>query len=820
MQASSSDVPSLKSPINPAKRQRRSRSSKAGSAKTTFRVSLVLPAWNEQATIRKAMREADRALSALGAEYEILVVDDGSSDDTADLVRAEALKNPRVRLVQHATNRGYGAALRTGFQEAALDLVAFTDADCQFDLRDLEYVLPLARRYDVVCGYRIDRQDPAYRRFLSQGYNALVAVLVGSPVRDVDCALKVFRRERLESILPECDNFFVNTEVLSRARLEGLRIVEVGVRHRPRAAGASKVSWRDVPRTLSALLPFWWSRLLFAGASSKGATWDARCWVALVALALLAGGLLLPGLSYPLVEPDESRYAEIAREMQTTGDWIMPTLNRQNYIDKPPLLYWLVAGSFGFFGTSEWAARLVPAVSALATVLATFVFGSRLVGRRAAFLSACALALMPGFAICGRFLVLDSLLAWWVTAALFAGYRAIQGSRVFAGWWVISAACCGLGVLTKGPVAVVLVVPVLAAHLWLTRHPTRPTLAHWLTYGAMNCGLAAPWYLAITARDPAFAWHFLIDHHLARFFGSEYHAQPFWYYIPIIAAACLPWSVLLVPIFRFLLDRSPETRTRRSPALGFFVLWAGWCLLFFSLSQGKLPTYVLPALPPVAVLIGYYLQHVLSERAPAPSSQWAYYTAPRLGALLLCSVWLVASVVGYYLQLLGPVETLAHAALAAGGVTAAWLWGYRMAGMPAFVVWGALVAGGILGLAHGLVPAWAGRRSPLAQSKAIPRTIADGVTPVVCYGGEWWSVPFYLQSRDKVASFSEDAPEQLRQYFRQHSRCLVVLLHQKDLTTFQHELRPDSHVLTVSDVGEARTVLVQTGDATDSSHVR
>jgi dolichol-phosphate mannosyltransferase len=776
---------------------------------------LILPAWNEQASIRKAMREADRALSALGTAYEILVIDDGSSDDTADIVRAEALKNPRVRLVQHAKNRGYGAALRTGFQEAALDLVVFTDADCQFDLRDLEYVLPLARHYDVVCGYRIDRQDPALRRFLSGGYNALIGVLVGSPVRDVDCALKVFRRERLESILPECDNFFVNTEVLSRARLAGLKIVEVGVRHRPRAAGASKVSWRDVPRTLAALLPFWWSRLLFAGKSSPSAPWDARCWVALVALALLAGGLLLPGLSYPLVEPDEARYAEIAREMQSTGDWIMPTLNRQNYLDKPPLLYWLVAGSFGVFGGSEWAARLVPALSALATIVATFVFGSRLVGRRAGFLSACALALMPGFAICGRFLVLDSLLAWWITIALFTGYRAIHGARVSSGWWAISAACCGLGVLTKGPVAVVLVVPVLAAHLWLARHGTRPTLAHWLTYGVITCVLAAPWYLAVTARDPGFAWHFLIDHHLARFFGSEYHAQPFWYYIPIIATACLPWSLLMIPVARFLLDRSGEMRTRRPPALGFFVLWAGWCLLFFTLSQGKLPTYILPALPPAAVLIGYYLQHVVSQRMPAPGSLWVYYTAPRLGVLILCSVWLVASLVGWYLQLLSPVGGLAQAALATAVLTAACLWGNRMAGMPAFVIWGGLAAAGILGWAQGLVPAWAGRRSPLVQSKAaIARTIADGATRVVCYGGEWWSVPFYLQSGDRVPSFSEDAPRRLRQYLRQHSRCLVVLMHQKDLANFQHELRPDSNVLTVSDVGEARAVLVQTGDAT------
>src|SRR5262249_16571638 len=151
------------------------------------------------------------------------------------------------------------------FQAATFDLVSFTDADCQFDLTELAYMLPLARRFDITCGYRIDRQDPALRRFLSWGYNTLVTCLMGSQVHDIDCALKIFRKEKLAGILPECNNFFVNTEMLARARMGGLSVVEVGVHHRERAAGQSKVSLRDIPRTMSALLPFWWSRVLFPG---------------------------------------------------------------------------------------------------------------------------------------------------------------------------------------------------------------------------------------------------------------------------------------------------------------------------------------------------------------------------------------------------------------------------------------------------------------------------------------------------------------------------------------------------------------------------
>jgi glycosyltransferase involved in cell wall biosynthesis len=228
---------------------------------TGYCLSLILPAWNEQATICQAIDEAVTTLSALTDDFEIIVVDDGSTDSTAELVRAAGVEHRAVRLIQHGDNQGYGAALRTGFTAARHPLVAFTDADCQFELHDLGPMLALAQRYDIVCGYRLQRKDSARRCFLSWGYNALVRALIGTGVRDVDCALKVFHRHQLGTLLPHCDDFFVNTEILARARQADLSVVEIGVRHRPRAGGESKVALGDVPRTLAKLLPFWWSRL-------------------------------------------------------------------------------------------------------------------------------------------------------------------------------------------------------------------------------------------------------------------------------------------------------------------------------------------------------------------------------------------------------------------------------------------------------------------------------------------------------------------------------------------------------------------------------
>lgn len=221
-------------------------------------LSLVIPAFNEAAVIARAVAEAESALARHFHEFEIIVVDDGSADDTAAEVFALLPSATHTRILWHDTNRGYGAALRTGFEAARFDLVAFTDADCQFDLADLARLVPLTAEVPIVAGYRADRKDSGRRRFLSWGYNVLARALCGTRVRDVDCALKVFRHEVLEGILPESRGFFVNTEMMTRARQIGLKVAEVDVTHRPRAGGASKVSLREIPRTGGALLSFWW----------------------------------------------------------------------------------------------------------------------------------------------------------------------------------------------------------------------------------------------------------------------------------------------------------------------------------------------------------------------------------------------------------------------------------------------------------------------------------------------------------------------------------------------------------------------------------
>lgn len=202
-----------------------------------LRVSFVLPAYNEAENIRRVIGRTVAVASRFCSAYEVVVVDDGSSDDTAQLVEELARDNACIRLVQHVVNRGYGDALRTGFESAQLDYVFFTDSDNQFDLDELPLLLAWADRADVVAGYRRHRRDPWSRRLNAWGWNRLVRFLFYVPVRDVDCAFKLFRTEALHQITIESRGALINTEILVKLARSGAHVVEVGVTHLPRTAG-------------------------------------------------------------------------------------------------------------------------------------------------------------------------------------------------------------------------------------------------------------------------------------------------------------------------------------------------------------------------------------------------------------------------------------------------------------------------------------------------------------------------------------------------------------------------------------------------------
>jgi glycosyltransferase involved in cell wall biosynthesis len=203
-------------------------------------ISLVFPMFDEEANVGPLLASALSLAPQLAADFEIIVVDDGSRDGSAAIVEAQGRLDSRVRLLRHPTNIGYGAALRSGLRASRGDLVFFTDADLQFDLREIENLLAHANDFDIVAGYRAPRRDPWRRRVLAFGWGVLVRTLFGLRVRDIDCAFKVFQRPVLDALPIASIGAFVNTELLLRARGHGFRIHEVPVTHHPRIAGRAK----------------------------------------------------------------------------------------------------------------------------------------------------------------------------------------------------------------------------------------------------------------------------------------------------------------------------------------------------------------------------------------------------------------------------------------------------------------------------------------------------------------------------------------------------------------------------------------------------
>jgi glycosyltransferase involved in cell wall biosynthesis len=200
-------------------------------------LSLVFPVFDEERNLEALLDQALDLAPRLAPDFEIVVVDDGSRDGSARIAEARRLGEPRVRLIRHPSNRGYGAALRSGLREARGELVFFSDADLQFDLEELATLLAHAHDFDIVAGHREPRRDPWGRRAMAALWGALVRRLFDVKVRDIDCAFKVFRRHVLEASPIASVGAFVNTEILGRAAQAGFRIHQVPVSHRRRRFG-------------------------------------------------------------------------------------------------------------------------------------------------------------------------------------------------------------------------------------------------------------------------------------------------------------------------------------------------------------------------------------------------------------------------------------------------------------------------------------------------------------------------------------------------------------------------------------------------------
>ena len=289
-----------------------------------------------------------------------------------------------------------------------------------------------------------------------------------------------------------------------------------------------------------------------------------------------------------LIGPDEPRYAAIAHAMAATGDWITPRLWGEAWFEKPALLYWMTATGFKSGLGAELAPRLPVALASVAFLIYFFILLRREFGDRVAWYSAAILATSAGWLAYSHVAITDLPMSAAFAAAMLA--VAFSEPRASASRLLAAGALLGLAVLAKGLVPLALFIPVL----WFLRHRIRD-LALVILAAIV---IAAPWYVLVTLRNGApFLEDFFWKHHFGRFVSSALeHGQPFWFYVPILLAGLFPWTPLLALLFsaRLFQDRRAQ----------FLLAWFAWGFLFFSISRNKLPGYLLPLLPALAVLIG------------------------------------------------------------------------------------------------------------------------------------------------------------------------------------------------------------------------
>ncbi|MDB6063599.1 MAG: dolichyl-phosphate-mannose-mannosyltransferase family protein [Verrucomicrobiaceae bacterium] len=342
-----------------------------------------------------------------------------------------------------------------------------------------------------------------------------------------------------------------------------------------------------------------------------------RADVAFLLCLLVPAFLLLLGLR-PLSVPDEGRYPEIAREMMLSGDYITPKINGIVFLDKPALYYWLQTVSFHIFGVHSWSVRLMPALFGVLGVVVVFVTSAKLFSRRAGWWSAIILATSPLYFLSSQYADMNIEIAVLVTTALcffLLGNSAGIGSKERRNLFLAAWLAMGLGIMTKGLIGIVFPAMIIGAWVCVGWRWRQLRHFHFLK-GILIIGIIClPWFLAVQNRNPQFFHFFFIYQQFDRFTGSGFNnVFPVWFYVPVIAVGFLPWSVWLPSALREQWQRARnKISDENADAYQLLLLWPLLILIFFSIPTSKVVGYILPTLPPLAMLMGDFLARRFEE---------------------------------------------------------------------------------------------------------------------------------------------------------------------------------------------------------------
>jgi 4-amino-4-deoxy-L-arabinose transferase-like glycosyltransferase len=497
----------------------------------------------------------------------------------------------------------------------------------------------------------------------------------------------------------------------------------------------------------------------------------------IILIAIACASLFFRLGALPLSGSDEPRYARIAQEMLEQGRWVTPLLEGKPWLEKPPLFYWITIPFYAVFNVSETTARLGPALCALITVLAVFWLGGATWSRRAGFLAGAILLTSLGFVGFGRgastdmpftccFTLSLALLAHAgkLPSAMWSGSPEPLGAQAPVWQTLLAYIFLGLAVLAKGPVAIILVAGIMLA-VWLVDE--RGGLFHrWLVIpGAIvAAAVAVPWFwLAYKQNGFAFIATFLINHNLARYITDiHHHSQPLFFFLPALIALLFPWSSWL-PL---LISKSPHQAVRRwrewDYPMVFLACWFFFPILFFSLSDSKLVGYILPSLPPLALILGVYVSR--------PVDRSRLKAAAILDVLLSAAMAIAAPVI--FQKEYGGAWKVGMLLSAAVVIPAVFSIVFKLRGKPLHAFYATLVQGLLLVLAviqfaFPVLGAYYSTRDIAHRALEVRQSRE----PIVTYRFFHHALLYYTnyQVEGKL-----DDRDSLIQFVRQHRNCLVV----------------------------------------------
>jgi 4-amino-4-deoxy-L-arabinose transferase-like glycosyltransferase len=451
--------------------------------------------------------------------------------------------------------------------------------------------------------------------------------------------------------------------------------------------------------------------------------------------------------TYGLWEPDEARYAEIAREMLVSHDFIVPHLNYVPYVEKPPLLYWLTAASMRLFGVSEFSARFVNAIAAFVGVMTTYLFALHAFDRSRGVVSATILATSPLYALMAQVLTTDMLLTAASTIAIFSFFLQWRdGGR----WWLICALAASVAVMTKGPIGAVLPLVSAAVFLWYEGQCGGAIRRFHVIASLTIVGvLSLPWFVALTLQQPDFFRFYFVGEHLRRFFEPGYsHGEPIYFYVPVIVGGFLPWSVAMFFI--------PWSSLAPSAARRFCLIVVATIFSLFSLASAKLVSYILPAFPFLAVAVadGLLTMLVTDEAAGTlPQTEldtWRKKRPAVMSALLVLAGVAVIAVASRSDWFASPYVEMLQRTIYVAGTTV-----IICATISSVAFWRRCPETGltflVIGTAATLIIISYGRltiestRSYAALARSIARKAPSA--RLICYPRFMESLPFYCQRR-------------------------------------------------------------------------